>query len=235
MFVHMCLCVLCSCVVWMCGVCTCVSVCAWVSVCACAGRWQESSLVTAILLQKLRKALPQTLAGLSQLILTHRLYTNCWWKVGKQQKPGQSFREINPRRGGMLGLGKLGLCFLPSREKPGAGSLQPQPVRPGSGELAQFVKQQGSVVTPALCGQGPAECPQAGHCLDREDLPFCQHCSICLPPPPREFVTGSPRRSRGSRHSQDWSRRQLLGRTPVRFRSLAWPMSPSRVWFKEYF
>ena len=68
---HMCLCVLCMCVVWMCGVCTCVSVC------VCAGRRQESSLVTMILLQKLWRVLPQTLAGLSQLIFTHRLYTKC--------------------------------------------------------------------------------------------------------------------------------------------------------------
>ena len=85
----------------------------------------------------------------------------------------------------------------------GRRSLQLQSVCPGSGELAQFVKQWGLVVTPALCGQGTGECQQAGHCLDRKDLPFCQHCSICLPPPPWEFVTGSLWRSQGSEHSQD--------------------------------
>lgn len=68
----------------------------------------------------------------------------------------------------------------------------------------QFVRQRESVVTPALCGWGPSECQQAGHCLDRKDLPFCQHWSICLLRAPWELFTGSLWSPWCSDGSQGW-------------------------------
>lgn len=197
-FLHMCFCVLCMCVVWMCGVCTYVCVCVWECVCMC---WKVAGIFTCYsdsATEALENTLPQT-----QLIFIHRLYTKCCWKVGKQKEPGQSFREINPRLGGMLGLSKLGslLPVLSWEDWGGAASSSSLFVQ-GVGSWRSLSSSGGrwsrqpSVVR-------ASECQQAGHCLDRKDLPFCQHCSICLLPPPWEFVTGSLWRSQGSEHSQD--------------------------------
>ena len=103
-----------------------------------------------------------------------------------------------------------GLPFLLSCEK--AGAVQP-PARVCLSR-EQFVKQRRLVVTPSLCGQRPGECQRAGHCLDRKDLPFCQHWSICLLPAPWELFTGSLQSSRCSEHSQGRCPRQLPSPAP---------------------
>lgn len=113
-----------------------------------------------------------------------------------------------------------GLPFLLSREK--AGAVWPSAQVFLSRE--QFVKQQGLVVTPSLCGRRPSECQRAGHCLDRKDLPFCQPWSICLLPAPgatlehlslvQELFTGSLRSSWCSEHSQGRCPGQLPGPEP---------------------
>ena len=127
-----------------------------------------------------------------------------------------------------------GLCFLPSREKTGAAQ-PPAPVclsrEWGAGAVCQAAGVGGHA---SPLWSGPVS-------VSRRDTVWTER--TCLSVNTAAFVSCRPRGSLlpevfGSPRAVNTlktSRRQLLGRTPAWFHSLAWPISPSRVWFKEYF
>lgn len=121
--------------------------------------------------------------------------------MGKQKEPGQSFREINPRLGGMLGLSKLGPLLPASREKTAA-----QPPAPvclsrewGAGAACQAVGVGGHASPLWL---GPVS-------VSRRDTVWTER--TCLSVNTAAFVSRRPvgsllpeaLRSQGSQHPQD--------------------------------
>lgn len=100
------------------------------------------------------------------------MHRKCGDKVGKTEAVWTVFPKTESHAQGMLGFRKLGsVDFLQSREK-AEGSLVSGSLVfiQQAGSLPSWVKQRESVVTPALCGQGPSECQQAGHCLPQTHL-----------------------------------------------------------------
>ena len=158
----------------------------------------------------------------SQLIFIHRLYTKCCWKVGKQKEPGQSFREINPRLGGMLDLSKLGplLPAISWEDWGGAASSSSLFVQ-GVGSWRSLSSSGGWWSRQPSVVRGPVS-------VSRRDTVWTER--TCLSVNTAAFVSRRPRGSLlpevfgapRAANTLRMSLRQLLGRTPVRFRSLAW-------------